>query len=131
LERRIDLSNLDLDRAGDAVVARRDAWADQGLTLDPLTWLDNETAWPRPVLTDRSEVRRPMSLRVVLRGHEGSLAEVTLYAGGWADVLLAAPSSSEIEAEYHELDEVEAFGPLLDGVASATRHSRLGAELRA
>jgi hypothetical protein len=45
------------------------------------------------------------------------MAEVILYAGDLADVLLAAPSSTEIEAEYHELDEVAEFGPLLDRVA--------------
>jgi hypothetical protein len=118
MERRIDLSNLDLDRAAEAVALRRETWADKGLALRPMTWMDNEAAWPRPVLEDRSEVRRPMSLRVQLEGPEGSIAEVILYAGGWADVLLVAPSSADIEAEYHELDEVEEFGPLLDRMVS-------------
>ena len=41
-----------------------------------------------------------------------------LYAGGWVDVDLLPSSSSEIEVEYHELDDVEEFATLLDRVAS-------------
>jgi hypothetical protein len=118
VERRIDLSNLDLDRAAAAIAEWREVWVGQGLILHPLMWMDNEAAWPRPVLTDRSQIRRPMLLRVRLEGPGASEAEVVLYAGGWADVLLAPPSSAGIEPEYHELDEVEEFGVLLDRVVS-------------
>jgi hypothetical protein len=37
----INLSNLDLDRAAEAVAVRLESWADLGITLlAPLTWVD-------------------------------------------------------------------------------------------
>jgi hypothetical protein len=116
VDRRIDLSNLDLDRAAELVASRRPEWVELGLTVHPITWMDNDAQWNRPVLTERSGISRPMSLGLRIEGGAPAEAEIILYAGGWADVNLVAASSAEVESEYIELETPEEFGPLLDRV---------------
>jgi hypothetical protein len=115
VERRVDLSNLDLDRAAVIVAARRAGWRELGLVADELTWMDNDASWPAPLLRDRGQARRPMSVGVRVHGDAGE-AEFVLYAGGWADVAVIHPGIDEPTAEYVELDDVEEFGPVLDRV---------------
>jgi hypothetical protein len=115
VERRIDLSSLDLDRAVVIVAARRAGWHELGLVADELTWMDNDVSLPAPLLRDRSQARRPMSLGVRVHGDAGE-AEFVLYAGGWVDVVVIHPGIEEPTAEYVELDDVEEFGPVLDRV---------------
>ena len=117
VERRIDLSNLDLDRAAAMVVARRASWLALGLAVDGLTWMDNNVQWPAPLVKDRSQVRRPRSLGLRVYGQAGE-AEFVLYAGGWVDVD-AVHGMEEPVSEYVELDEVEAFGSVLDRVIAS------------
>jgi hypothetical protein len=105
-----------LDVAAEAVTARLDAWLRDGLTVASLTWMDLEAAWPRPLLLERSEVRRPMSLQLRVRDGGGSEAEFTLYAGGWVDVWVALSAMGEPSPEYVELETADEFGPLLDRV---------------
>ncbi|MFI9538138.1 hypothetical protein ACIG56_33505 [Nocardia fusca] len=40
MERRVDLSNLDLDRAAELIAARRAGWLSRGLKAAALTWMD-------------------------------------------------------------------------------------------
>jgi hypothetical protein len=49
VEGRVDLSNLDLDKAAAMVVDRRAGWLALGLAVDELTWMDNDMQWPAPV----------------------------------------------------------------------------------
>ncbi|MEV7099332.1 hypothetical protein AB0M80_41550 [Amycolatopsis sp. NPDC051045] len=120
MERRVDLSNLDLDRAAVLVDARRAGWRELGLVADELTWMDNDVSWPAPLLRDRGQARRPMSLGVRVHGDAGE-AEFVLYAGGWADVSVIHPGIDGPTAEYVELDDVEEFGSLLDRVVGLLR----------
>lgn len=118
MERRIDLSNLDLDVAADAISVRQSDWAASGLTPLPVTWVDNDDAWPRPLKTDRRDVVRPMSVGLRIRVGRSEL-EIVLYAGGWADVGILRwdgddPASARIIENYVELESAEEFGPLLD-----------------
>ena len=122
MERRIDLSNLDLDRAADLIADRVPAWSLWGLTVHPPTWMDNEAEWPRPLVLDRGEVRRPMSVGLLVEGRaELAVAQFVLYAGGWADVDHLPLGGDDVVCEYVELDDVEAFGPLLDRVVVQLR----------
>lgn len=91
MERRIDLSNVDLDACRVVIDVRRDRWAKAGLRLRPLTWMDNLAAWPRPLVENRSEVLSPMSLGMTLDRADGAEAEVVVYAGGWADFTTWVP----------------------------------------
>jgi hypothetical protein len=71
VERRIDLSNLDLDRAAEMVAARCAGWRERGLMAAELTWMDNDVSWPAPLLRDRGQASRPMSLGVRVHGDAG------------------------------------------------------------
>ena len=115
VERRIDLSNLDLDQAADIIAGRRPSWLALGLIAEPLTWMDNDADWPRPLLTERDQAGRPMSLGVHLRG-EATEAEIVLYAGGWADADLVRWATAETFCEYAELDNADDFAPFLDHI---------------
>jgi hypothetical protein len=115
VERRIDRSNLDLDRAAIIVAARRTGWLALGLAVDELTWMDNDPRWPAPLLRDRRQAHRPMSLGVRVHA-DARDAEFVLYAGGWADAIYIHPGIDEPASEYSELDDAEEFGPFLDRV---------------
>jgi hypothetical protein len=114
VERRIDLSNIDLDAAATAIAGRGPAWAAAGLMPDPLTWTDNDDAWPVVLLTDRAKVARPRSLGLRVNGASGSEAIFVVYAGGWADLIIGAPDQAEITQEYVELESANEIGALLD-----------------
>jgi hypothetical protein len=118
MERRIDLSNLDLDRAASIIAERRSRWMALGITVGDVTWMDSAAAWPRPLLTARDQARRPMSLGIRLRRGEGE-AEVVLYAGGWADADYLPADRQEVTSEYVELDHADEFGPLLNRIVAA------------
>ncbi|MFD6245254.1 hypothetical protein [Streptomyces roseolus] len=77
---------VDLDEAA-AVLARRAAdWTSAGLVVAPATWRDAEAAWPPPSETDRSRVRDPDSLGLMITGPADAALSVVLFRGGWADV---------------------------------------------
>jgi hypothetical protein len=114
VERRIDLSNIDLDRVAEEISERRAGWMAAGLTVGPITWMDNEVAWPRPVATDRSEVKRPMSVGVRIERGATAEAELIVYAGGWADLMLYGVSDEDVVGEYLEIDAGHEVGALVD-----------------
>jgi hypothetical protein len=119
VERRVDLSNLDLDRAASMIAERRAGWLGLGLTPHASTWVDNDAGWPAPLLTDRSQARRPMSVGVrVSREDPYAEAVFVLYAGGWADVDYVAAGYDAVVTEHVELDDVEQFGAILDRVVA-------------
>ena len=122
MERRIDLSNLDLDRAAGLIAERLPEWSTWGLTVRPPTWMDNEAGWPRPLHLERREVRSPMSLGLQVEGQEELVfAQFVLYAGGWADADYLPAGGEDLICEYAELDDVAEFGPLLDRVVIQLR----------
>jgi hypothetical protein len=112
VERRIDLSNLDLDVAHRAIEDRTPFWAAAGLVVDPVTWMDNDAEWPQPLLTERSAVRRPMSIGVIVRNGDEE-GEVVLYAGGWADFSTIVTGEDPV-LTYVEVEDANGFGPVLD-----------------
>jgi hypothetical protein len=119
MDRRVDVSNLDLDRAARIIAERLPGWLAWGLTVQAPTWMDNDVAWPRPLLTDRADARRPMSLGVqVSRDDPYGAALVVLYAGGWVDVDYLAVGNDDVASEYVEFADIEEFGALLDRVVA-------------
>jgi hypothetical protein len=114
VERRVDVSNLDLDVAMQHVERRQSEWEANGVHLVAVTWMDNEADWPRPLLTDRAQAHRPMSLGIRLAKKDGSEAEVVLYAGGWADFIVWIGDDANLSQTYEELDGPDQFGDLLD-----------------
>jgi hypothetical protein len=119
VERRIDLSNLDVDVAAALIVERRPRWLDMGLTAREITWVGNDAGWPKQLLTDRNQARRPMSVGVrVTREKPFAEAQFVLYAGGWADADYAADGYEEVVSEYVELDDAAQLGDVLDRVVA-------------
>ncbi|MGH4029209.1 hypothetical protein ACQB60_09775 [Actinomycetota bacterium Odt1-20B] len=77
---------IDLDQAG-AVIAERAAWwRAAGLTVGRVTWRDEAAPWPQQLETDRTLVRDPDSIGVVVSGPADAELSVVLFRGGWADV---------------------------------------------
>jgi len=119
VERRIDLSNIDLDMAAGAIAAREPGWVAAGLSVDTPTWMDNDVAWPAPVVTTRADVLRPRSLGLHVRRGDDMEAEIVLYAGGWVDTAwVNFRSGAEPVQEYVEVDSADQFGPLLDRIVA-------------
>jgi hypothetical protein len=113
MERRIDLSNIDLDECLAVIDERLSRWAEAGLTLKSLTWMDNDSPWPRPLLVNRADVASPMSLGVALDRRDGAEAEVVVYAGGWADFTTWVPGQDPVQA-HHEIDDPAGFATCVD-----------------
>ncbi len=116
MERRVDLSNIDLDEVAAAVGARSTTWAGAEIVVDAITWMDYDDEWPRPLLTDRHAARRPMSVGVELSRHDRAGALIVVYAGGWADADAVVRGLPETLSEYTELDEPSDVEPILDRV---------------
>jgi hypothetical protein len=122
MERRIGLSNLDLDQAEALIAERVPRWSAWGLIVSPPTWMDDAADWPRPLLLERREVHRPMSLGLQVEGQAGFVfAQFVLYAGGWADADYLPPGTENPISEYVELDDAAQFGQLLDRVVDQLR----------
>jgi hypothetical protein len=119
VERRIDLSNVDLDVAAEEIAARQPTWVAAGLSVDPPTWMDNDVPWPAPIATNRADVVRPRSLGLHVRRGDDIEAEIVLYAVGWADAAwVHFRSGAEPVQEYVEVDSADQFGPLLDRIVA-------------
>jgi hypothetical protein len=118
VERRVDLSNIDLDEAAYAISERSSKWVEAGLSIEPVTWMDNDVPWPAPIVTDRAMVKRPCSLGVRVRRDGDAEAEFVLYAGGWADAAWLQSRGSEPGEEHVELESADDFGRLLDRVVA-------------
>jgi hypothetical protein len=123
MERRIDRSNLDLDQVADLITHRQTRWLALGITAEALTWMDNDADWPAPLLTDRNQARRPMSLGLHLLG-DTSEAQFVVYAGGWVDVEYVAAVSGEVVTEHVELENAYDLAGLLDAVAANLTRKR-------
>jgi hypothetical protein len=105
---------MDLDEVAAAVVARRPAWQQAGLAVEPVTWRDASAPWPQRLETDRSKVTDPDSVGIHLRGAPETELHIVLYRGGWADVdyLVSLDDAGVIPAP--AMGSAEAFETLLD-----------------
>jgi hypothetical protein len=114
MERREDVTIVDLDQAAAVVADRRPGWSELGVIVDSCTWMDQEDDWPQTLHTDRSNVRRPRSLGVRIHRPAGE-AQVVLYAGGWADAdSVRFDRDDRVTHEYVEIDSPAGFADLLD-----------------
>jgi hypothetical protein len=118
VERRIDLSNIDLDECHAIIDERLIQWINARLRLKSLTWMDNESPWPRPLLVERPEVFSPMSLGVALDRPDGAEAEVVVDAGGWADFTTWVPGQEPVQT-HHEIDDPVRFATRVDEALAA------------
>jgi hypothetical protein len=115
VEHRTERVELDLDRAAAVIAERAARSAASGLTFHQPTWIDLETPWPEPLLTDRQQIRVPYSVGVRITCEQAE-AQLVLYASGWADVDCLLWADDVVTTEYVELDDAEQFGALLDRI---------------
>ncbi|MFG2917957.1 hypothetical protein ACGF0D_34330 [Kitasatospora sp. NPDC048298] len=104
---------VDLDEAVLEVEQRRSRWEEAGLTVEPVTWRDEEQKWPQQLESDRAAVVDPDSFGVVLTGL-GSELSVVLFRGGWTDVEYFAGIDDAGTLPTSDIDSAAAFGDQLD-----------------
>ncbi|KJS59954.1 hypothetical protein [Streptomyces rubellomurinus] len=104
---------IDLDQAVLEVERRRSRWEEAGLTVEPVTWRDEEQEWPQQLELDRTAVVDPDSLGVVITGLGGELS-VVLFRGGWTDVDYFAGLDDAGTLPTSAIDSAAAFGEQLD-----------------
>lgn len=114
MERRVDLSNVDLDHVAALIRSRSRSLMEDEIVVEPLLWMDNDDEWPRRLVREREVVKRPMSVGMRLSRRDRAAAEVIVYAGGWADG--SAATKDEQMTEYVEVDKPSDVAPLLDRV---------------
>ncbi|WP_093864455.1 hypothetical protein [Streptomyces sp. TLI_053] len=110
---------VDLDEAVLEVERRRSRWEEAGLTVEPVTWRDEQRKWPQRLESDRAAVVDPDSVGVVLTGLGGELS-VVLFRGGWADVDYFAGIDDVGTLPASDIDSAAAFGDQLDSYVTRT-----------
>ena len=81
VERRVDLSNIDLDAVAAEIQKRVSDWQAADLTVEPVTWTDNDVDWPTPLRTSRLSVSRPRSVAVTLSRQDKPIGQLIFWAG--------------------------------------------------
>lgn len=128
VEHSLDRAVVDLDEAGNQIQRRWFVWTAAGLSVDPVTWTDSDAARPAP-LVGRAEVASPRSLGLRV-SRPNALADVVLYADGWADTAVRRPGAAVTVHASAQVDSVEAFGALLDRVVELITWSGVGRDHR-
>ncbi|GAA0618090.1 hypothetical protein [Streptomyces crystallinus] len=77
---------INLDQAAAAIAERAVRWLAAGLEVGQVTWRDATAPWPQQLETDRTLVRDPDSIGVLITGPGDAGLSVVLFRGGWADV---------------------------------------------
>ncbi|MDX3853116.1 hypothetical protein [Streptomyces sp. AK02-01A] len=77
---------IDLDQAAAVIAERAARWLAAGLKVGQVTWRDETAPWPQHLETDRTLVRDPDSVGVLISGPGDAGLSVVLFRGGWADV---------------------------------------------
>jgi hypothetical protein len=78
---------IDLDELAQRLGPLTAEWRGSA-TVGPLTWRDEVSPWPQPIVSDRNAVSVPESLGLRLQRDEDEM-EMVVWTGGWADVVLA------------------------------------------
>lgn len=127
---------IDLDKAAAVIAERARRWIAAGLTVGQVTWRDEAARWPQPLETDRSLVRDPDSVGVLIAGAEDSELSVVLFRGGWADVDFIANLDDAGMLPASGIDSTEVFGTQLDqwvpcalGTSTGSRAGSVGCRL--
>ncbi|MFJ2112102.1 hypothetical protein ACIOEX_09355 [Streptomyces sp. NPDC087850] len=77
---------IDLDQAAAVIAERAACWLAAGLKVGQVTWRDETVPWPQHLETDRTLVRDPDSVGVLVFSPGDAGLSVVLFRGSWADV---------------------------------------------
>jgi hypothetical protein len=104
---------LDLDQAGAEIRQRWFVWSAAGLTVHPVTWIDQNDATRAAPRAGRSEVETPQSLGLRV-SRPTAHVDIVLHADGWTEVAVLRPEADAVVHATAELESVAAFGELVD-----------------
>jgi hypothetical protein len=127
VERPIEPTALDLDRADAEIQRRWFVWTAAGLAVHPVTWTDHDAGRPAAPV-GRSDVTTPRSLGLRV-SRPNAHADIILYADGWTDIAVRRPDAGTVIHETAQLESVDGFGSLLDRVVELITWSGIGREL--
>ncbi|WP_369780115.1 hypothetical protein [Streptomyces sp. R33] len=105
---------IDLDRAAAAISERAAGWLAAGLKVGQVTWRDETAPWPQRLETDRTLVRDPDSVGVLISGPGNAGLSVVLFRGGWADVDYFDGVDDGGPIPAFDINSAAAFGTQLD-----------------
>lgn len=97
---------VDLDALALLLRPHLHGWG-RSATVGPLTWRDEDAAWPQPIERDRSRVSSPESLGLRLWRSSDEL-EIVVWTGAWADASrfvggelnVSAPDFTDADSAY-------------------------------
>ncbi|OEJ23034.1 hypothetical protein AR457_38210 [Streptomyces agglomeratus] len=105
---------IDLDQAAAIIAERVARWLAAGLKVGQVTWRDETAPWPQQLETDRTLVRDPDSVGVLISGPADAELSVVLFRGGWADVDYFDEFDDAGPLPAFSISSAAAFGAQLD-----------------
>ncbi|MFJ5228146.1 hypothetical protein [Streptomyces sp. NPDC088400] len=105
---------VDLDQAAVVIAERAARWLAAGLKVGQVTWRDETAPWPQRLETDRTLVRDPDSVGVLISGPRDAGLSVVLFRGGWADVDFFDGLDDGGPIPAFDITSAAAFGTQLD-----------------
>jgi hypothetical protein len=104
--------SLDLDQAEAEIRQRWFVWTAAGLTVHPVTWIDQDDAWPAQRV-GRSDVTAPRSMGLHV-SRPSAHVDIVLQRDGWAEVAVLRPGADAVIQATAQIESVAAFGALVD-----------------
>jgi hypothetical protein len=104
--------SLDLDKAEAEIGQRWFVWTAAGLTVHPVTWIDQNGAAPDQRV-GRSDVMTPRSIGLHV-SRPTAHVDIVLHRDGWAEVAVLRPEADAVVRATAQVESVAAFGDLLD-----------------
>ncbi|MBO0913992.1 hypothetical protein J1C73_06570 [Streptomyces laculatispora] len=105
---------IDLDQAAAVITERTGPWLAGGLEVGQMTWRDGTVQWPQRIEADRTLVRDPDSVGVLISGPADAALSVVLFRGGWADVDYFDGLDGAGPIPAFDISSAAAFGARLD-----------------
>jgi hypothetical protein len=103
---------LDLDKAEAEIRRRWFVWTAAGLTVHPVTWIDQNDARPDERV-GRPDVTTPRSMGLHV-SRPTAHVDIVLHRDGWTEVAVLRPEADAVVRATAQLASVAAFGDLLD-----------------
>ncbi|HEV3363499.1 MAG TPA: hypothetical protein VG795_05050 [Acidimicrobiia bacterium] len=103
---------LDLDTAEAEIRQRWFVWTAAGLTVHPVTWIDDNDARPAQRV-GRSDVTTPRSMGLHV-SRPTAHVDIVLHRDGWTEVAVLRPEADAVIRATAHVESVAVFGDLLD-----------------
>jgi hypothetical protein len=102
---------IDLDEAEAEIARRWFVWTAAGLTVHPVTWLEQNDAQPTPRQRPDGTAPRTMGLHV---SRPNAHVDVVLHCDGWSEVAVLRPGADGVTRATAQLESVAAFAALVE-----------------